>query len=341
MSPKKQSSLIDRIARKPPALEGGVTLRVAPKDDRHAKLRFELNDHRLEFNAAALPNPYPSALKALLAAEPGVDAVIVERAPPGLKKATEEAGISYLDTQGGGRVVGPAFVYVAQRVPALKSVAEKLSRSSPFAPKASRVVRALLSKPERDWRLSDIASLVNLNPGNVHRALSALVENGYVEREGDNYVVANPGSLLEAWADMSSAARERVSVPAEGNLRRAIRSVLKDLDGNAVVSGEFAAELLAPHLPAGSALVHCLDADAWSAVADRAEERRRASLPQLMGPVTDSVVVDAPDEGVAHFSRSARGMQLVSPMQLYVDLYKQPGRGRDAAEEVRSQLLGY
>lgn len=341
MASKKQSSLIGRIARKPPALEGGVSLRVEPEDERHAKLRFELNGRRLELNAAALSNPYPSALKALLAAEPEVEAVIVDRVPPGLKKAAEEAGVSYLDVQGGGRIIGPAFVYVAQRFPALKSVAERSSRSSPFAPKASRVVRALLSEPERDWRLSDVASLVNLNPGNVHRALSALVESGYVERDGDNYVVANPGSLLEAWADMSSLARERVSIPAEGDLRKAIRSVVKDLDGNAVISGEFAAELLAPHLPARSALVHCLDEGVWSAVADRAEERRRVPFPPLMGPAADSVMVDLPDEGVAHFSRSVRGMQLVSPMQLYVDLYRQPGRGRDAAEEVRSQLLGY
>ena len=341
MPPKKQSSLIRRIASKPPALDGGVSLRVDPEDERHAKLRLELNGQHLELAAAALPIPYPSGLKALLSAEPELEAVIVDRAPPGLKKAAEDAGISYIDLQGGGRIVGPGFVYVVQRFPGLKSVADRSSRSSPFAPKASRVVRALLSEPDRNWRLSDVASLVNLNPGNVHRALSALVESGYVERDGDNYIVVNPGSLLEAWADISSIARERLSIPAEGDLKKAIRSIVKDLEGSAVVSGEFAAELLAPHLPARSALVHCLDEGAWPAVAKRAEERRRISLPSLMGPAADSVMVDLPDEGVAHFSRSVRGLDLVSPMQLYVDLYKQPSRGRDAAEEVRSQLLGY
>jgi hypothetical protein len=340
MPSNKQNPLIRRLAKKPPALVGGVSLKVEAKDDRHADLRLEHDGHRLQLKAAALPVPYPSGLRALLAAEPDIEAVIVERIPPGLKAAAEELGIGYLDVRGGGRLVGPGFVYVAQPFPALPGVARK---SSPFAPKASRVVRALLSEPERDWRLSDIAALVNLNPGNVHRALSALVEGGYVERDGDNYVIANPGSMLEAWADISSPARERVSIPAGDGLRKAIRGVIKDLDGNAVVSGEFAAELLAPHLPAKSAVIHCLDAGAWPAVVSQVDERPSGNFPAvgLMGPAPGRLAIDLPDEGVAHFSRSVRGLEVVSPVQLYVDLYKQPGRGREAAEEVRRQLLGY
>lgn len=340
MSPDKQSPLITRMVRKPPRLEGGVTLRVEAKDERHVNLRLELDGHRLELEAAALAVPYPSGLRALLASEPDTQAVIVERIPPGLKEAAKDMGVGYLDLRGGGRIVGPGFVYVAQPFPALPGAARK---SSPFAPKASRVIRALLSEPERDWRLSDIAGFVNLNPGNVHRALSALVDSGYVERDADNYVVANPGAMLEAWADVDSPVRERVSIPAGDDLGKAVRGVVKDFDGSAVISGEFAAELLAPHLPASSALIHCLDASAWPAVARRAEESSGLSFPALGLPAArpGQIVVDLPDEGVAHFSRSIRRLELVSPVQLYVDLYKQPGRGREAAEEVRSQLLGY
>ena len=78
MGVSKQSPLLLRMANKPPALEGGVSLEVEAEDNRHAKLRLALDDHRLELRAAVLASPYPSGLRALLAAEPDVEVVIVE-----------------------------------------------------------------------------------------------------------------------------------------------------------------------------------------------------------------------------------------------------------------------
>ena len=310
---------------------------VQPIDDRHAKLQLELGGQRVDLHAAALAVPYPSGLRRLVAAEPDLEAVVVERIPPGLGKAAGELGVSYLDAHGRGRVIKPGFVYVAQPLPDIRRLAGA-PRSSPFAPKASRVVRALLSEHERHWRLSDIAELTDLNPGNVHRALAALVEDGYVEREGDLYVAIDPGSLLEAWVDISSPARERASIAVHGDLRQAVENLVERVHGNAAVSGELAAELLAPHLPAESALVHCLDVNEWASVA---QEDAGPPLPMGSGVPSGRIVVDLSDEGVARFGASAAGFDLVGPAQLYVDLYKQPTRGRQAAEEVRRQLLAF
>jgi DNA-binding IclR family transcriptional regulator len=74
-------------------------------------------------------------------------------------------------------------------------------------------VRALLADPQRHWRVSQLADRVHLNPGNVHRSLAALLESGFLEREGEAYLVADPGSLLEAWAEAAAMPRERVSLP--------------------------------------------------------------------------------------------------------------------------------
>jgi hypothetical protein len=327
------------MAHDPPKLEGGFGVRVEPSDERHAHLTVEHDGIRSRLRAAVLSVPYPSGLARLLAAEPDTEVVLVERIPRGLAAAAQERGVGYLDVHGRGFLKGHGVVYYATAAPDLSGIVAP-SRTSPFAPKASRMVRALLSDPRRKWRISHLATSVGLNPGNAHRTLSSLQELGFVEQDRERYVVPDPGSLLEAWADASRPARQHVSLPSEGELIKDVANVVRRLDGCASISGELAAELLTAHLPAQSAIVHCLDADAW-------ERLQSASEPSPLlwnpGPVAvpDRIVVNLADEGTGQFGRSVDGLDLVSPQQLYVDLARAPGRGRQAADEVRAQRLGY
>lgn len=312
-----------------------IELSVDLADDQRGVVRLQHGDVVAELKAAGLSLPYPLGLKRLLANQEDIDLVVVERAPPGLREAAENAGINYLDLAGGGRVIAPGLVYVAS--PRRDPGGITRVRPSPFATKASRVVRVLLSDPKKAWRLSDVALLSHLNPGNVHRALAALLDRGMVERDEDAYVVADPGSLLEAWADQQQEPRERVLLDPGGNLRPFISRLVDELGGRAVVSGELAAEELAPHLPAESAIVHCFD------------ERRFAELPRDDRPLPflpvrvrpGQVLVDLADEGYGAFRLERAGMPLASPLQVYVDLARDRGRGREAAEHLREQVLGF
>jgi hypothetical protein len=260
---------------------------------------------------------------------------VVERAPRGLSEAAEEAGVSYLDLGGRGRVVAPGLVYVAP--PHVGWAGLSRSNASPFAPKASRVVRVLLSDPRRPWRLSDVAVLSELNPGNVHRALAGLVDRGMVERDEDAYVVADPGSLLEAWADQRQEPRERISLQHEGDLHGVVRRLVDALHGHAVVSGELAAEEFAPYLPAASAIIHALDPDDFAALQRPVERSPLLGL----GAAPGRVVIDLADAGCGGFRVLKDDLPLASPQQVYVDLARDRGRGREAAEHLREQLLGF
>ena len=52
-------------------------------------------------------------------------------------------------------------------------------------------------------------------------------------------------------------------------------------------------------------------------------------------------VVQGIDRVQRDFSDVRDGLPLVSPQQLYVDLYRDRGRGREAAEHVRREVLGF
>jgi hypothetical protein len=336
--PSSEQNPLRRFAARPPAPEfGNVTFSASLLDDgQEGTVRVTHADQTVALRAAGLTLPYPSGLDRARARFPDAELFVVDRAPRGLRRAASEQGVNYLDLRGHGRVVVPGFVYVAEPRPDVAGLVR--NSASPFAPKASRVVRALLSDPSARWRLSDLAALSHSNPGNVHRTLSALVDSGVVERDEDSYVVADPGSLLEAWAEQKQVAREQVSVAVEGTLREDVERWLERLGGHAVVSGELAAEILAPYLPAESAIVHALSTDAFAAI-----EGNRARFPLLSGlaPGAGRLVLDLADEGVADFGTSAQGLPLASPQQVYVDLAGDVGRGREAAEHLRRHVLAY
>ena len=330
-----ENQLLERFLRHPPSLEGGISLRARREGSHHLRLYLQHEAARAELVAAGLSRPYPSGLRRVLAADPDIDAVIVEHIPAGLDEAAEEAGISYLDLQGRGRIAHPGIVYVSK--PDRSEVRVSHKAAAPFAPKASRVGRALLCHPDRRWRLSELAGEVDMAPGNAHRVLAALVEAGYVERDLDDYVLVDAGSLLEAWAEASRRRNDYLALAVVEDLDGDVRRFLNLLGDrrDAVVSGELAAEALISYLPAERAVIHVLSAEAWAEV-----ENWKDSRSSFLGE-RDQILVDRADPGVAHFGDERDGLALVSPVQLYVDLYADRGRGREAAEQVRRELLRF
>src|SRR5262245_5098103 len=71
-----------------------------------------------------------------------------------------------------------------------------------FAPRATRVVRALLVERERAWRLDELGRAVSVRLGHAHNVVKRLEELDWLERGSDGlYRLTHPGELLEAWRD--------------------------------------------------------------------------------------------------------------------------------------------
>jgi hypothetical protein len=335
----RQQNPLKRFADSPPKLLGGIAASVDLLGDRRGVVTFKRSGTSQSLRAAGLSVPFPSGLERLLAEEPDIELVVVERAPAGLQRSAQERDIGLLDLAGRGLVVTDSFVYAVEPIGRPRGTTR--NSSSPFSPKASRVVRALLSDPPRLWRLSDVAALADMNPGNVHRALAALVDLGFVERDQDAYAVADPGSLLEAWAEQTQPERERVRIPVDRDLRDFVRLLVARLGGALAVSGELAAEELAPYLPAEGALIHMADPSAFD---ELLLEHSKEPRPPLLAPGPGrpgEVLVDLTDAGVVTFASDVNGLPLASPQQVYVDLARDRGRSAEAAEHLRRTVLKF
>ncbi len=337
----RSNNPISAFLLRPPVLEGGVKLSARRDGPVGATVTLEHSGGTTSLEAAGLSVPYPSALRRLVADRPSTELVVVERIPKGLPDAAAAMGLSYIDLRGHGRLTAPGLVYINE--PSTERGSEgrrKRAASSPFTAVAGRAIRALLEEPGRRWRVTDVAALADSNPGNVHRSLAALVELALVERDDREYRVVDPGALLEAWADRSPGPRREFTLAAGRSLRTEARAILDAVGGEGAVSGEFAAEQLAPYLEASSVIVHLFDEQAIARVPGAPGFREV----ETRGPALNakrSITVRLTDSGVAAFGEKRGGLPLCSPQQIYFDLWREPGRGREAAEHLRKAVLRF
>lgn len=85
-----------RLALRPPSLAGGIELGVDLIDKQHAVMRLRHGNVSASFKSRRADRALPVGHR-LRAKEPDTELVFVDRAPPGLRKAAEEDGLSYLD----------------------------------------------------------------------------------------------------------------------------------------------------------------------------------------------------------------------------------------------------
>jgi len=208
-----------------------------------------------------------------------------------------------------------------------------------FAPRATRVVRVLLVEPGRAWRLEELGRAAAVSLGHSHNVVKRLEELAWVERDDSQRIrLSKPADLLEAWCESytyraneitSYLAPERVTRKFMGEVAR-------------VVSGE--GRRYAFTLNAGAALlalslrlpaVHCyLEGDP-------------APVAQALGlrpaaPADGALHFLSPyDLGVFYGAFEKGGLKVVCLPQLYVDLLGYERRGREQAEHLRREAMGY
>ena len=240
-------------------------------------------------------------------------------------------GVSYLDEAGNCRLSAPGFLL---QVEGRKSVrAAKPAEVDPFAIKSSRLARVLLGSPKRGWQLQELADEAQVSLGLVAKVKRALLEQAFVEERDRRLRLRDPQGLLDAWGTAYESSGERVAVyvmqkagEAERSIARwgaekAVRLALTDLAG---------AWRLEPAVRYQQSTVYVESKDEVDVVNDLVQHlgaRRVDSGANL-------VLVVPKDAFVFYQSRKIDDIDVVSPVQLYLDLRKQPGRGGEAAQEI-------
>ncbi len=254
---------------------------------------------------------------------------------PALSRECRRLGIGYVDTAGNAHLaLGPIYIDVS----GLRSKPREHALVSVFAPKSSRIVRALLAQATGVATQAELVELTGISHALASRVVGLLTSEGLVEREGLGIKCADPSALLDLWVDSYRTRRIRwdtwhVAHEDSLALARLISSLLNRADVPAVFTGLLPASLQAPYVI--SDMLHLYADDGYE------DALREAGARPVTG--AGALRVNSPpwDEGVSMLASKHEDVPMAHPVQVYLDLTRLRGRGEEAATVYRERVLGY
>ena len=278
-----------------------------------------------------------SQLKAVLTGGDGaVPVVVAPHISEEGRRLCRDAGVGYIDLTGN---VLLQFDHVLIERTSSNTPASKLRAKSPdiFAPKSSRVLRALLETLGKSWTLLDLSKETEISLGLVHRVVNVLWAERYLDNSRGASLVVRPGDLLDSWAE-----RYRLDGSRDHtyySFRRSFSEFATDLEALAQRSGlvyaltsHAGASLVAPFVRFTD--VHFYYAGDLETVTTGLDLR-----PVEMGG-TIHVLIPY-DAGVFYKAQRIGGASVVCNTQLYLDLFNYPARGREQAQFLRQQTMSF
>ena len=118
---------------------------------------------------------------------------------PESRRLCIEHNVSYLDLFGNFRLAfGTVFF---ERTVGEKPKSETRSLRSIFSPKASAILRVMLSHPGEPWRVTQLAEEANASLGHVSNVRKALLEREWAEEQDEGVVLTKPMQIIETWRE--------------------------------------------------------------------------------------------------------------------------------------------
>jgi len=202
-----------------------------------------------------------------------------------------------------------------------------------FALKSSRISRVLLSKPSKRWTIRQLAFEAEVAIAYTHAIVTTLKEQQYVATENYKISLIDPIRLLRRWAASRNYMTEN-TILEYISFEKEIDVFYKKI-GNIkldyALTGLVGAWLVSPYVRPVSFDMYILDRRV------RKEIEQQLNLqPIEKGGNVRLVIPD--DEGVSYDMQKINGINVVSDVQLFVDLFNYPARGEDASQSLLEKI---
>lgn len=252
----------------------------------------------------------------------------------------EEHGIGVIDGAGNAHLELPGLLFH------LEGRRSQRGAAGPITPirlrgKAGIAAQALLLQPDREWKVQDLANVAGVATGLAHRVLARLEEEGVVVAEGSGPQrvrrVTDRAALLDLWAEEQLERPRRtlghLLAQTPPQLIRQLGINLGRAGIDYAITGAAAANLVAPFVTAVPVV------EVWVAETAAPEQ-----LGAVADPVTEGqnvVFLQAKDDAPLAFREQRRDIWLANRFRLYADLRRDPRRGREQADHLREQVIGF
>jgi hypothetical protein len=271
-----------------------------------------------------------------------VPLLVAEAISPGAKQLLREERVGYYDS--GGSLFLPAdgiYLYIDR--PPAKSLSK--SMRSLFTGRRAQALHALLVGHKQWFKVGGLAERALVSPATASQVLTELERLDWVVARGQGPAkerqLREPAALLDAWVKQLAVAGpapiRRYFVPSVGGDRlvETLGQVFAQHGIEYAITHEAAGQRYAPFLSSVSQ-VRC------RVLNSREVERALGDLgARAVSEGSNFALIDAKSPGELLFREQVNGVWLASPIQVYLDLVSSEGRGKELAEHLRRERIGF
>ncbi len=274
------------------------------------------------------------------------NAVVLARSlSPGAIEWLRERGANWADEAGQAHIVGPGGLVVIREL-AQPPDGRSAPRSFSWSKSAIAIAEAILAREDRPLRVAELAEKSDWSTAQAAKVLKAFDGQGWTAKQGASRGPAahrrlvDAGGLLAAWsaavADSPRATRiaHRATKDPMALLLTDLAPVLERTVSWAI-SGWAGLDLSAPFATTTPSLhIHIADTDFAAPLSDAIEEAGLREVDE-----GGRVIFWAADARIFTLSRRVEDVPVVSAPRLFADLSSFGGRGGDAADHVKAELI--
>jgi transcriptional regulator with AbiEi antitoxin domain of type IV toxin-antitoxin system len=262
--------------------------------------------------------------------------VIAPYFSPASQQICRNEDICFVDFEGNCRLVFNG-VFIERAAPLKPSTARRELKSI-FSPKSAQVLRVLLRKPDRRWKVVDLAKAARVSLGQASNVRNALIDREWAESDSEGLFLTKPDALLDSWRDAyvrSPGQRLAFYTPLHGStFQERIAKVLENanLNGAAMLASFSAAQWLAPYARVNTNHFYANEIG-LTALREGLELSSSARGENV-------IVMQVKDNGLFNDAvEPVPSIRCTSAVQTYLDLSIAGERGKEAAEHLRVERL--
>ena len=246
--------------------------------------------------------------------------------------------ISYIDLSGNISINIPGILYI-ERVGEANKYKETTKSTGFFSDKKSFTIRYLFENPGKYCGVREIASACSINPGGVSQTFNSLEKMGYIIRDSEGRgKILRWKELLDDWVAFCKLKKQKVYsfYWHKKSLEQMIDTLAKSdfpKDSKIALTAHAGALLVAPHTNYQGLHAYVSsesDIDYWE---------RTLNLDRTKQGANVFLQIPYYKHSVYFRLKKIRGVFVVSPIQLYLDLINFPVRGEEQAEHLLRNVI--
>ena len=214
-----------------------------------------------------------------------------------------------------------------------------------FSAKSARVLRVLLVNAAKNWNERELAKEAEVSSGLVHYVCKSLIELGYLSRSAQNrLVLVDPVRLLKRWAAYHQYDKVNTFLDYytfEREVDRFIQKLSTIKKSRYALTALAGAALIAPHVRPVDVHMYVYNKEDVVVMAKALDLQPipKGGNVKFVIPYDTGVFYGLQTVNIRISDEVISVVNVVSNVQLFVDLYNFPARGEEAASHLLEHIL--